>query len=341
MYADDVDMIFSTTAHINEADPVLAQALGEKHLTVNPSKKEQFQVPMDRSSSLSIKKLGSKFLSEDDLKYRIQRANHAFSQLWRLWKSRIRVSLELRIRMYNAFIKPILMYNAGSLDLSLHKLQAMDCAHRRHLRRILGIFYPNIISNTDLYQRCNTKPISADAIKARWTLLGHILRLPETVPAHQVMIQYFTITTPAKSNIRNILPKLLNQDLTRSNYKFQLKSYTDLRKLTKLASTRSKWQVLAQQMYDSAAEESLDPSTKKKKKRSQTMQIDVEDSDPTAEPPRKRPRLYPEPCPQRVLFSKFKKRVREVQENETDPAEDRPSKRVSYESGINLSSQIE
>ena len=95
MYADDVDMIFSTTAHIEEADNILTECLRRKNLIVNPSKKEQFQVPISRSGpALSIKKLGSKFISSDDIKYRTQRAHIAFSKLWRLWKSRIRVSLE-------------------------------------------------------------------------------------------------------------------------------------------------------------------------------------------------------------------------------------------------------
>jgi len=39
MYADDVDMIFNSPLHIDEADPVLAEALGEKHLNVNPFKR--------------------------------------------------------------------------------------------------------------------------------------------------------------------------------------------------------------------------------------------------------------------------------------------------------------
>ena len=58
----------------------------------------------------------------------------------------------------------------------------MPC--RKHLRRILNLHWPHgVIKNSSLYKRCNYSPLSGRENKSRWSLLGHILRLPETTPA--------------------------------------------------------------------------------------------------------------------------------------------------------------
>ena len=211
----------------------------------------------------SIKKLGSKFLSTEDVPYRIQRANHAFHQLWRLWKSRIRVSLELRMRMYNAFIKPILLYNAGSLDLSIKQTNAFDVLHRKHLRIILGIFYPKTITNVELYEQCKVSPISAYIIQSRWQLFGHTLRMSRSTPAQKVMKIYFQThdefaqTKKKQQKAHNLLPQLLHNDLRSSFLKAPLQSYEDLKKLREYAKDRQQWQWLVADIFSSATEQIL------------------------------------------------------------------------------------
>ena len=52
-----------------------------------------------------------------------------------------------------------LAYNAGTWGVPESGLDKLDTFHRRQLRH-LGVFYPEVISNEDLYSRCKARPIS-------------------------------------------------------------------------------------------------------------------------------------------------------------------------------------
>ena len=52
---------------------------------------------------------------------------------------------------------------------------------------MLGIYWPDKISNDELYERCQKRPVS-DTIKyQRWKLYGHIRRRDESNPAQTAM----------------------------------------------------------------------------------------------------------------------------------------------------------
>ena len=58
-----------------------------------------------------------------------------------------------------------------------HKLELFE---RKCLRRILRIFWPNVISNEDLYAQTLTRPIAEEIQRRRWRWIGHVLRRPPT-----------------------------------------------------------------------------------------------------------------------------------------------------------------
>ena len=76
------------------------------------------------------------------------------------------------------YIRPVLLYISGTWGLTKFWIDKLDATHRRHLRRLAGVFYPNHISNRTLYTKCDSHPISWDVRQARWNLLGHVFRLP-------------------------------------------------------------------------------------------------------------------------------------------------------------------
>ena len=89
--------------------------------------------------------------------------------------------------------------------------------HRRHLRQIIGVRWPNRISNVALYHRCQSRPISESIITARWRLFGHVLRLPREAPAQRAIDHYFADTEAAtfRGRPRTSLPSTLCSDLRR------------------------------------------------------------------------------------------------------------------------------
>ena len=101
-----------------------------------------------------------------------------------------KVNLTLKVRLYNAYIRPILLYNSGTWGLTKFWTDKLDATRRRHLRRIVQIVYSNHISNRALYIKCDSHPISWDVRQARWNLLGHVLQLPPQSPPQAALDLY-------------------------------------------------------------------------------------------------------------------------------------------------------
>lgn len=64
-------------------------------------------------------------------------------------------------------------------------MEKLNVCHRKllYLRSICNKYYPGVISNRELYRRCDAVPITERVRKARWTLLGHILRMDDNCHA--------------------------------------------------------------------------------------------------------------------------------------------------------------
>ena len=108
-------------------------------------------------------------------------------------------------------------YDMGTWGLTQADLDRIDTYHRRHLRQIIGVHWPNRISNMALYHRCQCRPISESIVTARWRLFGHVLRLPREAPAQRAIDHYFADTEAAafRGRPRTSLPTTLCSDLRR------------------------------------------------------------------------------------------------------------------------------
>ena len=106
----------------------------------------------------------------------------AFRSLYCLWLRRERVSLRRRIRLYNAYVLPVLLYNCGTWGLNEADLKRVSAFHRKQLRAIAGIHFPRRISNVALYELTGTIPIETNVARARLRLFGHVLRLNQETP---------------------------------------------------------------------------------------------------------------------------------------------------------------
>ena len=190
--------------------------------------------------------LGTLLGVSEDIAKRTQLASAAFGKLYKLWIRRTHVSLARRMRLYNAFVLPHLVYNAGTQGLSHDDENKLDCFHRRQLRRVLGVFFPDVITNVQLYTQTKSVPLSSLFRNARWRLFGHILRLPSSVPAVQAMHTYFIARSmfPRRGGTpRSCLVSTLQRDLKNvENVRgLTLESLEDLDVMKSLASDRSQW----------------------------------------------------------------------------------------------------
>ncbi|RLO12323.1 hypothetical protein DYB28_014194 [Aphanomyces astaci] len=82
------------------------------------------------------------------------------------------------------------MYHYGTWALTKTQLLRLEAFHRRQLRCIIRLFYPNRISNAALYTRCDCEPLRVTLLRARWRLFRHILGRPLDIPANIHMLNY-------------------------------------------------------------------------------------------------------------------------------------------------------
>ena len=197
----------------------------------------------------NIRKLGSLLGDAADAAQRRSCAVNAMRQYTSLWRRDKLVKEHTRIRLYNCFVWPVLTYNFGALGLPASEWALMDSFHRRQLRLVLGIHWPNTISNSKIYKRCNVLPLSIEACRARWSLFGHHLRLPPSTPVHRAIVSYFDTEGLHGScgKPKTTLPVALNQDLQLEGHHLpynSLKDREDLRFFQSAAADVCQWQEL-------------------------------------------------------------------------------------------------
>ncbi|XP_065189571.1 uncharacterized protein LOC135820187 [Sycon ciliatum] len=247
-YADDADFISTESGCLGDLEPVIGDVLDGWALKVNPDKTEITVLgrSLDRVAEQwrTTKKLGSLLGDSEDVSRRKQLAAAAFRSLWSLWSRRSTVGEELRLRLYNAFVLPVLVYNAGTWGLTAAAEGGLDAFHRGQLRSLIGFVWPQKIATTALYDRCKAEPISRIITRARWRLFGHILRLPSDAPAVLSMVSYFQCDDHKwRGRPRITLPVKLDDDLHRAACG-QLQSLEDLERLSDVAAVRSEWRQL-------------------------------------------------------------------------------------------------
>ena len=138
----------------------------------------------------------------------------------------------------------VMLYNSNSWAAPKSVLEKLDVVQRRHLRTILKYKFPNIISNNNLYKRCNTEPLSARVHRSRWRMLGHVLRGPCSGPAFSsLMFAVNCLDLPGRvGRPQSNLFTLIQSDLKIRNIK--LKNINDLYVLKDMALDRERWRQL-------------------------------------------------------------------------------------------------
>ena len=113
--------------------------------------------------------------SSEDVKSRIAKAHGVFSQLKKVWKNR-KISLQNKIRILEATVMTVVKYGSEAWALRKADENLLDAFQRNCLRIVLGTRVTDRISNSRLYEKCGSIPLSRAIIKERLRWLGHVLR---------------------------------------------------------------------------------------------------------------------------------------------------------------------
>ena len=113
--------------------------------------------------------------TEEDIIARIRKAQQAFACLRAVWKA-TSLSLKTKIRIFNSHVKSVLLYGSETWRLTKTLLSKVQTFVNKRLRQILGIFWPNVITNEDLWVRTGQEDVATTIKRRKWKWIGHTLR---------------------------------------------------------------------------------------------------------------------------------------------------------------------
>ena len=282
-YADDVDFVSPDKQLLETLIEIIPSKFETNFgLKVNKDKTERKTFSQNHTDQVDFKKLGTKVDPAADVRYRIQKSNAAFFSMWKTWQCH-KVSVPLRVRLYNACIKSILLYNIAAQAYTELMIRKLEAAHRKQLKHILRIYWPNIISSKEIYRRTGTVTIRADIIIARWNFFQRSLLIHPLTPAPLAMKQYFKESQPApriKGKQPSYLPTILHKELKLVGIK--LSTYEEYIKVRLLARNDKQWKLLCKQIINKAltiAEEAADDRRAKRKAAEERKNRETNDTD--------------------------------------------------------------
>ena len=113
----------------------------------------------------------------DDAKTRVNKARQVFQTLTKVWRSK-NLTLHTKLRIFNANVKSVLLYGAETWLTRRTLINHIQCFVNKCLRRILQIFWPNRITNEELWRRTNQEKVELTIKRRTWRWIGHTLRKP-------------------------------------------------------------------------------------------------------------------------------------------------------------------
>ncbi|XP_013399160.1 uncharacterized protein LOC106165493 [Lingula anatina] len=186
-FADDLALLSSKHSHLQEKTDRLSSFAAQAGLAISTTKTQVMCI--NNSTTAPITVSGKPLESVDDFTYlgsliskdirgRLGKAQSSFARVRTIWKSE-QYSLHTKVHLYNSSVKSVLLYGSECWRVTKSDISRVESFHNRCLRRICRIFWPNKISNHDLYIRTGSQSIVGHIKRRRFKWLGHVLRMDE------------------------------------------------------------------------------------------------------------------------------------------------------------------
>ena len=249
-YADDIALLASTCAHMQEKSSRLQTIGSFIGLEVNTQKTKIMRLNSKTQHSISINgtsledvdkfvylgsEVGGYSGAESDISRRLCLARGAFVKLKPVWNSTA-YQYKTKLKIFRSNVLAVLLYGAETWKMTEHDACRLDRFQRGCLRRIFRIFWPEKITNKDLYKKAEMIPVSDMIADRRWRWLGHVLRL-ESINHAKV-----SLTWSPEGRRRRGRPKTTWRRTVESEWRrLGFNSWTQIEQVAK---DRAKWKEL-------------------------------------------------------------------------------------------------
>ena len=172
-FADDIALLSHSHQQMREKSQLLETTAAGLGLKINGAKTK---IMRRNNKSMSPINIGDQTLeevikftylgsviavnggTEEDVKSRIGKARTTFNILNNIWKTK-NISLNTKLKIFNSNVKSVLLYGSETWKTTNTITSKLQTFINHCLRHILRIFWPNRISNTNLWERTNQEPI--------------------------------------------------------------------------------------------------------------------------------------------------------------------------------------
>ena len=191
-FTDDIALLSHNHKHAQDKVQSLATTAGITGLTIKKSKtktmciKSTNERPIklnteDIENVASFTYLGNVIAvhggTERVALAKICKARTAFLLLRPVWSSK-EISLRTKLRIFNTNVKSVLMYGAETWRVTKKISAKIQAFTNRCLRNILGVRWPNTISDEDLLAKPQEEKMTTQIRRKRMRWIGHTLRKP-------------------------------------------------------------------------------------------------------------------------------------------------------------------
>ena len=129
---------------------------------------------------------GCHFSRFNDVNRRRAIATSTMATLSSIWTSS-RLSLALKMRLYNSLIISIITYSSASWTLTKAQKKRLDAFNTKDLRRIVGVRWYDYVTNASILSRIGQPPLTTTIRKLRLGAFGHICRLQPGTQAIDIL----------------------------------------------------------------------------------------------------------------------------------------------------------
>lgn len=191
-YADDICLITQSFTDMKILLSALTSAATETGLKINTNKTKSMSINSTSNTRFTIGNIDIENVNEftylgsvisvdsgadADIVNKIKKAQRAFGQLKSIWDTR-QLSTQTKLKLFNSNVKPVLLYGCETWRVTKTSTKRLQTFINRCLRRILKIFWPDTIRNTDLLHITNQPEVHIEIRKRKWGWIGHTLRQP-------------------------------------------------------------------------------------------------------------------------------------------------------------------
>ena len=185
-------------------------------MQTNVGKTEQHEIERNGSDSWKkCKYLGSLLDTELDISRRKISATSAYNQLKQIFESK-KVQISIEMRLLKSHVESIFLYNSELWTLTKKLENTINVFQRNLLLKFLNIKWPNKISNKALYERMEIDEWSKTIKKRRLSWYGHVLRLPDNIPAKTEIREVQKYVKKPRGGQKLTWIKMIEKDLERA-----------------------------------------------------------------------------------------------------------------------------